>query len=147
MIDDRREFERQAVLYDLRERVAVDGLRIVVAHLDQLLIRTCDFRVIGFPLFGEWLQDFALLGDPSCIRDDDLDGLFFRKVAEFIQHFLCGTDVNGRMGLDLPRFLPVREENVTISLVFRKHIMGVGCRAAWHPCLVGDLDDLAVQIL
>ena len=55
MIDDRREFERQAVLYDLRERIAIDGLCIVVAHLDQLLIRTCDFRVIGFPLFGEWL--------------------------------------------------------------------------------------------
>ena len=107
VIDDRRELERQTVLYDLRERVAVDGLRIVVAHLDQLLIRACDFRVVGFPLFGEWLQDFALLGDPSCIRDDDLDGLFFGKVAEFIQHFLCGTDVNGRMGLDLPRLLPV----------------------------------------
>ena len=55
VIDDRRELERQAVLYDLRERVAVDGLRIVVAHLDQLLIRTCDFRVVGLPLFGEWL--------------------------------------------------------------------------------------------
>ena len=55
VIDDRREFERQAVLYDLWERVAVDGLRIVVAHLDQFLIRTCDFRVVGFPLFGEWL--------------------------------------------------------------------------------------------
>ena len=55
VIDDRRELERQAVLYDLRERVAVDGLRIVVAHLDQLLIRTCDFRVVRFPLFGEWL--------------------------------------------------------------------------------------------
>ena len=55
VIDDRRELERQAVLYDLWERVAVDGLRIVVAHLDQLLIRACDFRVVGFPLFGEWL--------------------------------------------------------------------------------------------
>ena len=55
VIDDRRELESQAVLYDLRERVAVDGLRIVVAHLDQLLIRTCDFRVVRFPLFGEWL--------------------------------------------------------------------------------------------
>ena len=55
VIDDRRELERQAVLYDLWERVAVDGLRIIVAHLDQLLIRTCDFRIVGFPLFGERL--------------------------------------------------------------------------------------------
>ena len=147
MVDDRRQLQGQAVLHDFRQRVTVDGFGIVIAHIHQFFIGAGNLRVVGFPLFRQWFQDFALLRNLSRIGDDDLDSLFLWEIAEFIQHFLGGTDVHRRVGLDFPRLLPVRKKDVSISLVLCKHIMSVRRGAAGHTRLIGDVDDLAVQVL
>ena len=147
VLDNRCQFQGQPVFHDFGERVSVNGMGIVIAHFHQFIVGAGNFRVVGFPFLRQRLQNFALLCNLPGIGHNDFNGFILGKVGEFIQHFLGSTDVYRGMGFDFPRLFPVGKKNVPISLVFSKHVMGIGGGTHRAACLFPDFNDLPVQIL
>ena len=147
VLDNRRQFQCQALLHFFGKRVSVNGLGIGIAHFHQFFIGAGNFRVVRLPFLGKRMEDFAFVCNPSRIFHDDFKRFFLGEIAEFIQHFLCRPDVDRRMGFNLPRFFPVGKKDVAVSLILGKHIMRIRRSADRPSSLFADFNDLPVQIL
>ena len=147
VLDNRFQFWFQPVLYDIRERIPINGFGIVVTHFQQFFVGPGNLRVVRFPFFCQRFQSFTHLPNLPCVVHYYFLCLFRWKVGKFIQHFLCGPQVYRRMGIQLTWLFPGREKDIPVCLIFSEHVMRIRCSAYRYPRLFSDFYNFPVQIL
>ena len=123
--DDGVQFCFQTLLYQWRQRIAINGMRLIHANLPQLLIGTLNFRRECFIWNG--LDFFNLVCDKIGVGDDNLSCLFLSQIIKFFQHFICCSEIQGRLVVRIGETFRCHDD-FTVCRVIRVNEMHVtGC--------------------
>ena len=141
---DGRKFFFQPVFDDLRQRVAVDFVGLLVAHVLQRFRRTGDLREIERflryrPAVGNHIVDLIGVGNDHFPRP------FFAEIGKFRQHLVCRAQVQVRLKFGILEAL-AGHEDFPVNLVFRVHEMSITRGDSQFPQIIAELEDSPVDV-
>ncbi len=143
VLDDGRKLTVKPLVHDLRERVTVDLLGACMGDAHQILLGTGDVRSEGALRDREYA--LARIGKVLRVRDDDFLCLLRAQIAEFLQHFIRGAQIQGRLVFGIREALPGGQD-LAVDAVLRIQKMHVAGRHNRDMQLFTERDDLTVVI-
>ena len=123
VLDDGIQLARKTLFHKLRQRVAVAFPRVAHGILPQGFIRALDGGRIQS--FGDGTHVAVHhIRDTVWVRDDDLPRLLRRKIAELLEHIICGTEVQRSLIIGVLEAV-ARLQHRAVDGVLRLHKMHV----------------------
>ena len=141
--DDGVQLTVEPRLHLLGERVAIDALGLVVAHIAQVVLAAVDVRRIV--LARHRTDDVAHIRYHVGVLDYDLVGAVLAEIGEFLQHFVRGLEVERRLIVRVRKAL-TGHQDAAERLVLRFEEVNVAGRAARLAELVRKAQNIAVPV-
>ena len=95
---------------------------------------------------GQQFKLLYLIGDQAGILNNHLIGFFLTQIAEFLQHFLSGFEINGQRFIGICKLLG-GQQNVTVDLILRFLEMHIAGGANGFSQFLAQADDSTVKLL
>ena len=141
--DDGVQLAVESRLHLLGQRVAVDALCLVVAHIAQIVLAAVDvWRVV---LARNRTDDVAHVRDHVGVLYYDLIRTVLAEIGELLQHFVRGLEVERRLIVGVRKAL-TGHEDAAEGLVLGLEEVNVAGRAARLAQLVCEAQDVAVPV-
>ncbi len=141
--DDGVQLAVESRLHLLGQRVAVDALCLVVAHIAQIVLAAVDVRRIV--LARNRTDDVAHVRDHVGVLYYDLIRTVLAEIGELLQHFVRGLEVERRLIVGVRKAL-TRHQNTAERLILGFEEVYVTGGAARLAQLVCEAQDVAVPV-